>query len=309
MSVSSMPSVSTTFIPKLFNKPFIVVFDLDECIGSFQFGCLAYHRTQPLMEHKNFPIDDFEFAMEDALENSWIRPGIIHVLKVCMMYRDQNLIKKICLYTNSTDEYNWVTFLVNRINAIADIESKNIFDVVISRNSPDRTKIPESDYNKYGGCQPKFVDDVIRLTQSSADTPVLFYDDRLFNLVPSTTGETTLYCVSAYEKRKFFIEDHDLFLNFIEDTMPDMADYYLDMLYSIPYISGIEKYTDLSEDIKIPNRLDAYLFEKQTIIEFLSPLLANIISLTDSSGNLTKSPESLKNRVIASINEHLRYLQ
>jgi hypothetical protein len=169
--------------------------------------------------------------------------------------------------------------------------------------------VPESEYLQYGGCQPKFVDDVIRLTDSPEDTPVLFYDDRLFNLVPSKNGECMLQCVSAYNKRRFFVEDHEMFLEFVEDNLPDKVDYYFDMLSTIPYICGMEKYTDVSGEIKIPNRLDLMVYEKQTVIEFLSPLLANIISLTDSSENRKESLESLQNRVIANINAHLQCLQ
>lgn len=253
-------------------------------------------------------MDDFEFAMEDALDTSWLRPGIIHILKTCMFYRQKNLIKKICLYTNSTDEYKWVTFLVQRMNVIA--ETEGIFDIIISRQSPGRTYVPESDYCKYGGCQPKFVNDVIRLTKSPEDTPVLFYDDRIFNLVPATTGaECVFQRVSMYHKDKFYIEDHELLLEFIEDNIPDMAEYYLDRLSTIPCMSGMEKYTDISGDIKIPNRLDSLMFEKQTVVEFLPPLLANIIFLTDSSENRRESLESLQNRVIENINAHLRCLQ
>lgn len=303
-----MPMSMPMSMPKLFNKPFIVVFDLDECLGSFQFGCLVYHNIQPLFKNKHFPIDDFKYAMEEGLEQSWLRPGIIHILKTCMFYREKKLIKKICLYTNSTDEFNWVTFLVERINAI--LETNNIFDVVLSRQSSDRTQVPESEFRHYGGCQPKFIDDVIRLTGSEPDTPVLFYDDRIFNLVPSTTGgESSFHCVSAYYKKRFFIEDHESLLEFIQDTMPDMVDYYLDRLSTVPYICGMEKYTDISGDIKIPNRIDEMMFEKQTVIEFLPPLLTNIITLADSSENRTESLGSLQNRVTENINAHLRCLQ
>lgn len=295
-------------MPNLFNKPFIVVFDLDECLGSFQFGCLVYHNIQPLFKNKHFPIDDLKYAMEEALEASWLRPGIIHILKTCKYYREQKLIKKICLYTNSTDEYKWVTFLVERINVI--IETSDIFDVVISRQSPGRTQVSEYEYRNYGGCQPKFVDDVIRLTESAPDTPVLFYDDRIFNLVPSTTGGVSSFqCVSPYLKKRFFIEDHESLLEFIQDTMPDMVEYYLDRLSTVPYICGMEKYTDLSGEIKIPNRSDEMIFEKQTVIEFLPPLLANVIILADSSENQSELLGSLQNQVNENINAHLRCLQ
>jgi len=256
-------------------------------------------------------MDDFDIAMEDALDASWLRPGITHVLKTCDYYRRKNLIKKICLYTNSTNEYNWVSYLVKCLEGVLEIN--NIFDLVIARESSGRTQVPISDFTKYGGCQPKFVDDVIRLTSSPEDTPVLFYDDRTFNIVPSKNGKSIFHTVSPYLKNSYYYEDHELFIGFIEDNLPDYLEYFEDKLHSCPQICGfesqIEKLNESETGIKtVPDRLINLVFARQTVTEFLSPLIANIIRLVDSSENQTESHQSLQNQVTEHIDAHLRLL-
>jgi hypothetical protein len=292
-------------MPEIFEKPFIVVFDLDECLGSFLFGCLSYHKLQHLFSIKDFPMDEFDIVMEDSLNNCWLRPGIIHILKTCVYYRHKKLIKHICLYTNSTNEYNWVSYLIKCLYNIVGIH--NIFDLVITRESPGRTQVPMYEYMKYGGCQPKFVDDVIRLTNSELDTPVLFYDDRVFNIVPSKLGKCVCHIVSPFERKQYYYEDHESFIEFIEEYMPDMQEYFESKLEEYPILEGYD--TKRLTNSNIQDNFMNLIFARNTLTEFLPPLMVNVINLIGSSGNPSESPQSLQDRVTESITEHLQLLQ
>lgn len=185
----------------------IIVFDMDECIASLSEPCNIYHHYKL---KGTDPPDTFSEELQLGLKQLYLRPGIDDILSTLAGFKftfdndSYNVIRvtHIILMTNSSNEYGWVDYIVSQIEKC--IHSKmviayRIFDRIIHRETPERTSVTERQMiDKYGGMQPKFMDDVYRILNINNTIPILMYDDNDAHLVPSKHAKSHFVKVSQY---------------------------------------------------------------------------------------------------------------
>lgn len=185
----------------------IVVFDMDECIASLSEPCRIYHRFKIMGQ--DIP-DEFTEELQNGLNTVYLRPGIDDILctltglKTFYPNTSEGIltVTKIVLMTNSSNEYGWVDYIVKQIERC--IHSKmfietTVFDTIIHRETPDRKTVSlRKIVNKYGGFQPKFMDDVYRILNLNNTIPIIMFDDNNVHLVPSKGGTNHLIKVPQY---------------------------------------------------------------------------------------------------------------
>lgn len=187
--------VTHTFMKR---KPIVVVFDLDETLGSFvQLGAIksileAYNRQK---------MTDEEFHKLIDTNQDFIRPGIIDILKYVTDKRKKGYCDSVMIYTNNQGPPEWA-------ESIADYFTKRIgvrvFDKIIAafkvngrRVEPGRTS------------HDKSYSDFLRCTRLPPDTEVCFIDDvehphmehgnvYYVNLKPYDHKPSLLHCATNY---------------------------------------------------------------------------------------------------------------
>jgi hypothetical protein len=190
----------------------IVVFDMDECIASLSEPCEIYHSY--LNQGIVIPVEfDAEFGQDLLLK--YLRPGIEEILQVlydCKTNPNKEPrifpVHKLVLMTNASNESGWVEYVVTHLEAILKTHD-DLFDAILARESPFRTR---SSKRLYGGLQPKFMDDVIKVLKIRSKCPIVMYDDHDRHLVPANGYKNYLTKVPAYHLHER--EHHDRYRTF-----------------------------------------------------------------------------------------------
>lgn len=266
-------------INKMFDRtnktPPIIVFDLDECLGSFKLpGWIYYTAKKYYNKTITFPNADLDKVMQEGLQSAWLRPGIENIFKIVDYHRKCGDINKICIFTNASNEQEWVEYIVKQISL--SVEIPELFDVIVSRDSEERTIVDMKDYNKYGGIPPKFLIDIIRKTGCSIETPIIMFDDRTCNIVPHIgikKEDSIEYIIQnfhleeipAYDIENHILEDYNLLFEFIEDYMQTSE-------------RGLASFFMIGMDIRESERaIENVKITRQTYEYFLPPLIAKIM--------------------------------
>jgi hypothetical protein len=190
----------------------IVVFDMDECIASLSDPCEEYHKY---IEHGYRIPRSFTNDFRDGLKREYLRPGIDELLKVlygCKMDLQRGnpdcvlQVYHIVLMTNASNEYGWVDFVSEHINYILGTKG-DLFDILLPRNSQLRTQVSYEEFHKYGGMQPKFMDDVIRSLNITDPFPIVMFDDHKRHLVPAKGRRNYMIRVPKYHSDDY--DKHD----------------------------------------------------------------------------------------------------
>lgn len=146
--------------------PLIIVFDLDETLGSFlQLG----HFCHVLEKHHKSELDKEEFFKILDENQEYIRPRIYDLLKLTLEMKNQKVVDGIMIYTNNQGPNRWA-------NSISDYFSyklnQPVFDNIIRAFKIDG-RIIEPNRTSHD----KSYSDLLRCTKLPKNTMVYFIDD------------------------------------------------------------------------------------------------------------------------------------
>lgn len=118
--------------PQLTPSPKIIVFDLDETLGSFFLLNILWCGLNQIRNNNNF-FEQTEFNQLLDLYPEFLRYGILHIVEFLYNKKKQGLISKIYIYTNNHCTPPWVSLISNYFNYKLGISSGSepIFDKTI----------------------------------------------------------------------------------------------------------------------------------------------------------------------------------
>ena len=122
--------------PQLTSSPKIIVFDLDETLGSFFLLNILWRGLNQVRNNTTFD-EQGEFNKILDLYPEFLRYGILHIIEFLYSKKKQGLIHKIYIYTNNNCTPPWVTLISNYfnyklgINCNKNSNSEPIFDKTI----------------------------------------------------------------------------------------------------------------------------------------------------------------------------------
>ncbi len=150
------------------NNNKIVVFDLDETLGSFVELGIFWDALENFYGHK-MSNDDFITLLDIFIE--FLRPDIINILKFIINKRNSGECNKIMIYTNNQAPKSWTKLICNyfdkKLNTI-------VFDKIISafKVNGKVVEICRKSHNKTFG-------DLINCSKIPKNTKIFFIDDQL----------------------------------------------------------------------------------------------------------------------------------
>ena len=151
----------------------IVVFDMDETIGSFgQLGAAWGNRR---FNDATFP--DFCVFMSRRME--CCRPGAVMLLRTLCNARSAGVLDKIVMYTNNNGHASWAQAIAG---AFGHLAGQRVFDSVVTGYQPGS-----------GNCRTthaKTYTDLCRCLNLPPDTQVCFVDDQYH---PGMVHENVMY--------------------------------------------------------------------------------------------------------------------
>ena len=160
-SITTMTSASTTRPLK------IVVFDMDETLGSFVEVSIFWEALEKYYGHNL--LDERFFEVLDTFSN-FLRPKILIILD----YLKDKKIKKNCdqimIYTNNQGPKSWVKMISNYFNTKLNY---NLFDKIVAAFKV-KGKIVELGRTSHN----KSVEDLVRCTRIPTNTEICFIDDQ-----------------------------------------------------------------------------------------------------------------------------------
>lgn len=196
--------ISNKLMPKTKN---VVVFDLDETLGSFA-KLAILEQVIEKRQNKKITKDDFKCLIE--MNPEFIRPGIISILKYIVEKRKQGKCDKIMIYTNNQGPKEWVE---NISDYFSYKVGETVFDQIIcafkingKRVEPGRTSHDKS-YSDFINCtkmpnntQVFFVDDVHH-AQMEHDN-VYYINIKPYHYKPSIDYLLDKYCRNDVREKK-----------------------------------------------------------------------------------------------------------
>lgn len=144
----------------------VVVFDLDETLGSFaQLAVL-----QETIEHyENRKMNECEFNALIDQNSEFLRPGIIDILEYVVKQREAGRCDRIMLYTNNQGPQEWAKAICNYFSTKV---GTNVFDQIIAAYKVNGRQVEPNRTS-----HDKSYADFIRCTGLPEDTQVCFLDD------------------------------------------------------------------------------------------------------------------------------------
>lgn len=153
-------------MPKSNNKK-VVVFDLDETLGSFgEFG-LFCNLLDSFYNNKNKSYSIFNPLLD--LYPEFIRPTIYNVLKYLIKKKKEHKCEAVMIYTNNNGERSWA----EHIKSYFEYKCNSpIFEQIIAafKINGEIIEVNRTTYDKT-------VDDFFRCTKLPKDTEICFIDD------------------------------------------------------------------------------------------------------------------------------------
>ena len=160
-------SISNTAIPKK-----IVVFDLDETLGSFGEISIFWDALEKFYETNLF--NEYFYDVLDTFPE-FLRPDIMNILKYLKDKKKSKECDQIMIYTNNQGPKTWVYMISNYFN---DHIGCTIFDKIIAAFKVGG-KIIEFNRTSHN----KSVDDLIKCTKIKPNTEICFIDDQYHPLM------------------------------------------------------------------------------------------------------------------------------
>ena len=146
----------------------IVVFDLDETLGSFTELGIFWDALESFYRDK-MPNDAFITLLD--IFSDFLRPDIINILKFIVDKRDKGECSKIMIYTNNNGPKSWVKLICDYFDKKLNT---NVFDKIIRAFKIDG-KIVEICRKTHN----KTVEDLINCSKIPDNTKICFIDDQV----------------------------------------------------------------------------------------------------------------------------------
>ena len=176
-SQNSMVSSTTTTttnetISKHPKHPKIVVFDMDETLGSFGEIGIFWDALEEFYG-KNLFNDTFYNLLDTFPE--FLRPNIINILNYLKEKKNNNECEQIMIYTNNQGPKSWGNMIKNYFNQRCGVI---LFDKIIAA-----FKIGDKIIEMNRTSHTKSVEDLIRCTKIMPNTEICFIDDQFHSLM------------------------------------------------------------------------------------------------------------------------------
>lgn len=149
----------------------VVVFDLDETLGSFVDLEILWSSLQHFT--KKYEPTNFNQLLD--LYPEFLRYGIIHILEFLVHKKNTGQCKYIYIYTNNQCNHNWVDLLSNYFTYKLQL-SDNIFDQIIRA-----FRIGNKRIEPFRTTTAKTHSDFIRCTLLPEKTEICFIDNANYN--------------------------------------------------------------------------------------------------------------------------------
>jgi hypothetical protein len=225
----------------------VVVFDLDETLGSFgQFGSFC------MLLDDYYNNDDKAYSMFNELLDlypEYPRPYILNVLRYLLQKKKDGKCKAVMIYTNNQGERAWVEHIKTYFET--KLQSK-IFEQIISAFKVDG-KIVEVNRTSHD----KTIDDFFRCTKLPKDIEICFVDD-LFH--PKMEDENVYYIhVKGY---KHYLPTSVMIKRFLNSNLAkDIKDNQTEREKFITYMTSRLNY-NISEKDEDEQEMDVIISKK-----------------------------------------------
>ena len=150
----------------------IVVFDLDETLGSFIEISMFWNALE---EYYGRKLENEYFYNLLNVFPEFLRPNIINILNYLKDKKINNECDQIMIYTNNQGPTSWVYMISNYFNQTINYQ---LFDKIIAAFKVNG-KIVEMNRTSHG----KSVNDLIRCTKIQTNTEICFIDDQYHPLM------------------------------------------------------------------------------------------------------------------------------
>ncbi len=227
----------------------IVVFDLDETLGSFVELGIFWDAIEHILKIKS---EEHFFEVLDLFQE-FIRPNILQILKFLKNKKRKKICSKVMIYTNNQGPKSWAQMISNYFNYKLNTK---LFDQIIAA-----FKVRGKQIEICRTSHEKSVDDLIRCTKMPKNTQICFLDDQYH---PLMEDESVLYInVKPYDHsipfHELANEYHQHFKltidkqKFIDDIIKFMKEYKYNVLpkteeeYSVDKIVGKQMLLHLEE--------------------------------------------------------------
>jgi len=166
---NSIRNKMSTPVPKPLK---IVVFDLDETLGSFFEVGIFWSSLENYYGHNLFKERLFEVL---DLFQDFLRPNIFKILEFIKLQKEHKLCDHVMIYTNNQGPKSWVKMIGDYFNAKLGYE---LFDKIIAA-----FKINNKIIEMCRTSHDKNVTDLIRCTKIPPNTEICFIDDQFHSLM------------------------------------------------------------------------------------------------------------------------------
>jgi hypothetical protein len=161
-------TINTTIMPESSPNPLkIVVFDLDETLGSFVEISMFWEALENYYGHNL--IDERFFEVLDTFPE-FLRPKILVILDYLKDKKTKKTCDQIMIYTNNQGPKSWVKMISNYLNKKLNYK---LFDKIIAAFKV-KGKIIEIGRTSHN----KSVEDLVRCTKVPNNTEICFIDDQ-----------------------------------------------------------------------------------------------------------------------------------
>ena len=223
----------TTPIPAS-NKPLkIVVFDLDETLGSFVEIAMFWEALEKYYGYNL--VDERFFEVLDTFPE-FLRPKILVILDYLKDKKNKKTCDQIMIYTNNQGPKSWVKMISNYLNNKLNYK---LFDKIVAAFKV-KGKIVEVGRTSHN----KSVEDLVRCTKIPINTEICFIDDQKHPLM----AQDNVYYINA--------KPYDFSMPYDE-----MASLYYD-LFSDKYSIEDSKEEFMNNIVAYMNRYKYKLYDK-----------------------------------------------
>ena len=217
----------------------IVVFDLDETLGSFNEIGIFWDALEQYHGHNLFKEQLFDVL---DLFDEFLRPNILNILEFVKEQKIKNVCDHVMIYTNNQGPKSWVKMLSEYFNMKINYE---LFDKIIAA-----FKIRDKVIEMCRTSHAKSVEDLIRCTKIPSNTEICFIDDQFHPLME----QDNVYYINV--KPYFFSLPYEIMAEryydaYMKKTQVDKNDFVLHIVtnmkrynYIVRQKSEIEHNTD-----------------------------------------------------------------
>jgi hypothetical protein len=236
----------------------IIIFDLDETIGSFSDLYILWQTIEKYIEQN---LIDFNSLMD--LYPEFLRHGILQILEFLYYKKIKGECSKIFIYTNNQciidESNNWVQLIINYIEKkIATKESHKLFDQIVQT-----FKIGDKQIELKRTSHSKTSTDFIKCTLLPKTTEICFIDNSFF---PKMIGRRVYYI----QPRSYihYLKTDEIIDRFISSNLFKNVQYFGECFESILYESFLKKKSFINM-INIEKRLETDILISQKMMYYI----------------------------------------